>query len=76
MIFIQTRLPKGVVIAPVILASDKTQLSNFSGDKSAWPVYLTIGNISKKLRRSPSSHANILLGYIPTATLHCFSKKK
>lgn len=36
---------KGATIAAVILATDKTQLSRFSGDKQAWPVYLTIGNI-------------------------------
>jgi hypothetical protein len=33
-------LPSGATIAPVILASDKTQLSRFKGDKSAWPVYV------------------------------------
>ncbi|KAF8550905.1 hypothetical protein OG21DRAFT_1524817 [Imleria badia] len=40
-------LPTGSTIAPVILASDKTELTRFRGDKTAWPVYLTIGNISK-----------------------------
>lgn len=49
MIYLQKLLPKGVTIAPVILASDKMQLSHFSGDKSAWPVYLTIGNIDKDI---------------------------
>ncbi|KAG1836372.1 hypothetical protein DFJ58DRAFT_847010 [Suillus subalutaceus] len=34
----QGKLPKGATIAPVILASDKTSLSQFRGDKSAWPV--------------------------------------
>ncbi|KAI0784750.1 hypothetical protein C8Q75DRAFT_794944 [Abortiporus biennis] len=34
---IQSQLPDGATIAPVILASDKTQLSSFSSDKSAWP---------------------------------------
>ena len=48
-------LPAGVTIAPVILSSDKTQLSRFSGDKQAWPVYLTLGNIPKELRRKPES---------------------
>jgi hypothetical protein len=43
------KLPKGAVIAPVILASDKTSLSQFGGDKQAWPVYLIIGNISKAI---------------------------
>ncbi len=39
---IQKLLPKGATIAAIILSSDKTQLSTFSGDKSAWPVYLTL----------------------------------
>ncbi|THG93692.1 hypothetical protein EW145_g8307, partial [Phellinidium pouzarii] len=38
----QSMLPEGATIVPVIIASDETQLSTFSGDKTAWPVYLTI----------------------------------
>ncbi|CAK5272543.1 unnamed protein product [Mycena citricolor] len=67
-------LPDGATIAPVILASDKTQLSRFSGDKQAWPVYLTIGNLPKTLRRKVSAHATVLIGYIPVSKMHCFSK--
>ncbi|KAL1685054.1 hypothetical protein GGG16DRAFT_67074 [Schizophyllum commune] len=71
----QDKLADGATVCPVILASDKTQLSTFSGDKQAWPVYLTIGNISKDVRRQPSSHATILVGYLPVSKLACFHEK-
>jgi len=44
----QDQLPTGAMIVPVICASDKTHLTNFSGDQHAWPLYLPIGNISKR----------------------------
>ena len=66
----------GATIAPVIIVSDKTQLSTCSGDKSAWPVYLTIGNIEKSVQCSPSTQATVLIGYIPVTKLKCFLKGK
>ena len=71
----QGKLPEGAVVMPVILSSNKTVLSVFSGNKKAWPVYLTIGNISKDVQRRVSAHAMILIGYLPVSKLECFHKK-
>jgi hypothetical protein len=60
---LESRQP-GATIIPVILSSDKTQLTMFR-DKMAYPVYLTIGNIRKDVRRKPSRHAQMLVAYIP-----------
>ncbi|KAG8725985.1 hypothetical protein FRC10_007574, partial [Ceratobasidium sp. 414] len=63
-------------IAPIILSTDKTHLTVFSGGKKAWPVYLTIRNVSKELRRQPSERATLLVGFIPVDSLSCISNKK
>lgn len=60
----------------MILASDKTDLTRFTGDKVAWPVYLTTGNLTKSTRRKPTQRAAVLVGYIPVCKLECFSKKR
>ncbi|KAJ7595561.1 hypothetical protein C8J56DRAFT_1001694 [Mycena floridula] len=58
----------GCTIIPIILSSDKTQVTLFC-NKSAYPLYLTIGNILKEVRRKPSCRAYILLAYLPTTKL-------
>jgi len=56
------------MIIPMIVSSDKTQLTLFC-DKQAYPVYLTIGNIPKDIRQKPSCYAQLLVAYIPTTKL-------
>ena len=60
----QSQLPSGQTIVPVIIATNKTQLTQFSSGKSAYPVYITLGNIPKSISQKPSYHACILIGYL------------
>lgn len=55
---------KNVTIIPIIISTDKTQLTHFKG-KTCYPVYLTIGNIPKEIRCKPSKQGQILLAYLP-----------
>ncbi|KAL0563684.1 hypothetical protein V5O48_018380, partial [Marasmius crinis-equi] len=64
----------GATIIPVILSSDKTQITLFR-NKSAYPVYLTIRNLPKEIRRKPSKQGQILLAYLPTTRLEHINNK-
>ncbi|KAL1937051.1 hypothetical protein VTO73DRAFT_15569 [Trametes versicolor] len=70
---IEKRMP-GATIIPVIISSDKTQLTVF-GSKTAYPVYMTIGNLPKDIRRKPSRRGQILLAYLPTSRLEHIKNK-
>ncbi|KAH8101620.1 hypothetical protein BXZ70DRAFT_1019531, partial [Cristinia sonorae] len=70
---IERKSPGGTIV-PIIISSDKTKLTTFKG-KSAYPVYLTIANIPKDIRRKPSHHAQILLAYLPTSRLEHIKNK-
>ncbi|KAI1784280.1 hypothetical protein LXA43DRAFT_976757 [Ganoderma leucocontextum] len=58
----------GATVIPIIISSDKTQLTQF-GNKTAYPVYMTLGNLPKDVRCKPSRHGQILLAYLPTTRL-------
>ena len=64
----------GVTVIPIIILSDKTQLTQFQS-KSAYPVYLTISNIPKAICNKPNQHAQLLMGYIPTTRLKNIKNK-
>ncbi|THU93081.1 hypothetical protein K435DRAFT_799989 [Dendrothele bispora CBS 962.96] len=65
---------RGGTVIPIILSSDKRLVTNFCG-KSAYPLYLTLGNIPKELRKKPSSRAYALVAYLPTSKLEHISVK-
>ncbi|KAH9952375.1 hypothetical protein BC827DRAFT_1159874 [Russula dissimulans] len=44
-------------------------------NKMVYPIYLTIGNIPKDIRRKPSHQAQILIAYIPTSKLEQIPSK-
>jgi len=62
----QDQLPAGAMIVPVICISNKTHLTNFSGNQHAWPLYLTIDNIRNNILHTPKNRACILVGSIPS----------
>ncbi|KAF8241198.1 hypothetical protein K440DRAFT_574895, partial [Wilcoxina mikolae CBS 423.85] len=68
----QESLPDGSTVVPVILGSDKTMLSTLSGEKSVWPVYHSIGNLSKAKGQSIMSKRLILIGLL----LRCLNSPK
>lgn len=65
----QLQLPAGATLVPIIISTNKTQLCILSRGKSAYPVYMTIGNIDKDIQRKPSYHSQALIGYLPTTAL-------
>ena len=64
----------GATVIPVILSSDKTQITLFR-NKIAYPVYLTIGNLPKDIHCKPSRQGQILLAYLPTTNLKHITNK-
>ncbi|KAF8427073.1 hypothetical protein EV426DRAFT_506455, partial [Tirmania nivea] len=55
----------GSTLLPVLLASDQMHLTNFSGDKKLWPLYMSIGNIKSTVRNKPTMNAWIPIALLP-----------
>ena len=57
----------GSTVIPILLASNKTKLTNLGRNKTAWPVYMSLGNLPMNLQSSPSTGSWIPIAYLP----HC-----
>jgi hypothetical protein len=53
------------MVVPLVFMSDATHLTNFAGDKKAWPVYMTIGNLPAAVRMRPAMQAVVLVALLP-----------
>ena len=64
LIEVKVTLKLGDTVVPMIFMSDRTHLSNFAGDKKEWPVYVTIGNLSSKIRQMPSMRTIVMVALL------------
>jgi hypothetical protein len=71
LIEVKATLRLGDTLVPLIFISDKTHLSNLAGDKKEWPVYMTIGNLSSKIRQMPSAHTFVMVALLPILIKNC-----
>jgi hypothetical protein len=55
----------GDTLVPLIFMSDGMHLSNFAGNKTYWPVYMTIGNLASKLRQLHSTLSVVMVPLLP-----------
>ena len=54
----------GAMFVPIILGTDKTTVSVATGQHSYHPIYLSVGNVHKRLRRAHKD-ALVLIGFLP-----------
>ena len=64
----QSEVPEGATVVPILLATDKTMLTQHHGDESAWPIYITIGNLDRATRRKQTVPGSVLLGFLPVTS--------
>ncbi|KAF8414988.1 hypothetical protein EV426DRAFT_506761, partial [Tirmania nivea] len=58
-------IPVGSILIPILLVSDQTHLTNYSGDKKLWPLYMSIGNIKSTVCNKPTINAWIPIALLP-----------
>jgi len=65
LVVVESMLRVGDTLVPLIFMSNGTHLSNFAGDMKEWLVYMTIGNLSSKIRQKPATHSVVMVALLP-----------
>jgi len=65
LIDVDSTIRVGVTLVPIMFMSEGTHLSDFAGDKKEWMVYMTIGNLSSKIRQMPSTQSVVMVDLLP-----------
>ena len=47
-------------------------MTNYSGDKKAWPVFLSLGNVRSSERLKATRNCSVLVALLPVPPKHCF----
>ncbi|EJD33515.1 hypothetical protein AURDEDRAFT_38213, partial [Auricularia subglabra TFB-10046 SS5] len=61
----QGSIPEDHTVNPVIIATDATHVTNFSGDGKMHPAYISSGQINKAVRNKPSRNAFMMFALFP-----------
>ncbi|TFK59605.1 hypothetical protein BDN72DRAFT_719622, partial [Pluteus cervinus] len=61
----QEALPKYATLLGVILSSDKTKITNGTGNRAAHPLLMSLANLDIDFRSKSSNNAYLLLAFLP-----------
>ncbi|KAG1797206.1 uncharacterized protein BJ212DRAFT_1450508 [Suillus subaureus] len=61
---IQDQLPKGTTIVPIVIASDKTPVTRYTGGLEMHPIFVSIANIQSDVQMRATSHAWRCVGFM------------
>ena len=53
-------------------SSDETHLTNYSGKKKAWRIFLNLGKVRSSERLKVTQNCSILVALLPVPPKHCF----
>jgi len=61
---VKSKLRVRDTLVPLIIMSDGTHFWKLADDKTEQPVYLTIGNLSSKIRQMPSTESGVMVAVL------------